>query len=63
MDKCSIVLPIVLNIIISFIFIVSKVTFKATIAKQGPDRVIWIPRALHEMILQFEGKPVKVTIE
>ena len=41
----------------------TKVTFKATIAKQGPDRVIWIPRALHEMILQFEGKPVKVTIE
>ena len=40
-----------------------KVTFKATIAKQGPDRVIWIPRALHEMVLQFEGKAVKVTVD
>jgi hypothetical protein len=39
------------------------VQFKCKIAKMGEDRIIWIPRALHEMIKPLESRELMITLE
>jgi hypothetical protein len=40
-----------------------ELTFKAKISKMGNNRVIWVPRALHEMIKDFEKEDVMISIK
>lgn len=36
--------------------------FPARISKMGNNRIVWIPKALHKMIKQFEGKDIVVEL-
>jgi len=40
-----------------------SIVFKARVSKTGNRYVIYIPRALHEMIREIIGKKVTITIE
>ena len=41
----------------------NELVFKAKLAKMGDHRIIWIPIGLREMIRDFEGEELMVTIK
>ena len=41
----------------------NKLKFNGTISRMKDNRIIWIPKALHYAIEEFEGEQLVITIE
>ncbi len=40
----------------------NDITFPSKISKMGDNKIIWIPKSIHDMVESFEGETITIKI-